>query len=347
VHITMMPKGDYFIRCGFGRKERRWWHDGAPADFVLASTWEELREATLATDHARFDAADLDGRTVGAGFLEHVIRDPKVQAAGKWLCLERPIFGPLFAEGKFPVVVERDGFRRNHPTRRLPRYANVGYADVKERLRGLPRGTLSNFERLEFPSPATLSSLVWDPKWPVVLDADELTRIVISQYSVNANYQSDPLEGPIYHAAKALADRHQAFFQLLRSGLLVVEGLFRESGQQLPVSLQQWDRKDRQLDVRSSDLLDEVSASTAMWESMALRLPGQEGSTKRRRPRPAERALEAQLKKRGLADGRRGRPDIDIAHDLVDQRLTGEELDRAVDRKRKQIKRYYERRGHS
>jgi hypothetical protein len=48
---------------------------------------------SLAAEHAQFDAADLDGRMVGQAFLERAIRDPKVQATGKWLCLERPLVG--------------------------------------------------------------------------------------------------------------------------------------------------------------------------------------------------------------------------------------------------------------
>src|SRR5438876_2150187 len=42
-----------------------------------------------------------------------------------------------------------------------------------------------------------------------------------------------------------------------------------------------------------------------------------------RRPRPVDQALEPELRKRGLADGRHGRTDSEIAYDLVDQRLTG------------------------
>jgi hypothetical protein len=93
------------IRCGRGRKEQRWSWGGAPPDSVLASEWEGLAEAALAAEHTQFTASDLDGRMVGEAFFEHVIRDPKVLAASKWLSLERPKFNPLFAEGKFPGAV--------------------------------------------------------------------------------------------------------------------------------------------------------------------------------------------------------------------------------------------------
>jgi len=104
-----------------------------PPDSVLASEWERLAEAALAAEHAQFTASDLDGRMVGEAFLEHVIRDPKVLAASEWLCLERPKFSLLFAEGKFPGVVH-DSPRQSGPIRssRRPPYANVGHADLKE-----------------------------------------------------------------------------------------------------------------------------------------------------------------------------------------------------------------------
>jgi hypothetical protein len=220
---------------------------------------------------------------VGEAFLEHVIRDPKVLAAGEWLCLERPKFSLLFAEGKFPGVVH-DRPRQSGPIRssRRPPYANVGHADLKERLRGLPSGTLSNSDRplATFPAPRPSRSLVSDAKWPLVLDSNELTGIFTSQYDLGANYQDDPFEGPIYHTAKALADRHQTFFKLLRAHLLVAEGTFKDSGQEGPIPDKQWHRRDRYLDVQNSDLFNkEGETANAMWESVTLRIPNQEAIT--------------------------------------------------------------------
>jgi len=180
----------------------------------------------------------------------------------------------------------------------------------------------------------------------VVLDADELGRIFVSQYRPQARYGDDPSEGPIYPTAMALADRHRAFFDALREKRIVAKGTFKDRGQDLPVPATQWGRDDRYLDVENGDLW-ESGAAGATWESLTLRLPKREELTKPQRPRPANKALEAELGKRGLADGRHGRTDMDIAHDLVDPRLTGDDLDRALDRIRKQLKRYYERRDHS
>jgi hypothetical protein len=342
----MIGNEDYFIHRGLGRKSRQRLYGGTSPDCVLASVWENLSDATLATGHTQFNATSLDGRIVGEAFLECVIGDPKVQAAGKWLCLECPKLSPLFKEGKFPIVVSEsrrrsNSIRNNH----LPQYANVGYPALKENLRGLPSGTLSDPGRplATFRPPRPPTSFEWVTKWPLVLDANELSRIFSGQYDVNASYQDDPTEGPIYHTAHALADRHRTFFDLLRTRLLVAEGTLRDGGQQLPVPDTQWGRKDKYLDVETSDLFDKEG--TAMWESTILRIPNQGTKANPRRPRPADKILEAELKKRGLADGRRGLTDTQIAHDLVDRRLTGEDFDRAFDRTRQQIKRYYHRRG--
>src|SRR5437879_873178 len=89
LNVPTVGNGELFVRCGRGRKEQRRWWGGAPHDFVLAREWEDLAEAALTVEHAQFNPADLDGRMVGEAFLERVIRDPKVQAAGRWLCLER------------------------------------------------------------------------------------------------------------------------------------------------------------------------------------------------------------------------------------------------------------------
>ena len=187
-----------------------------PTRSAIAREWEDLGEAALTAEHAQFNATDLAGRMVGQAFLEQVIRDLKVQAAGKWLCLERTNFSQLFEEGMFPAVMHDHNQRRSPVrTQHWPLYANVAHPHLKESLRGLPRGTLSNSDRSFTPFATTRppSSVVWDQKWPLLLDANKLTKIFSSEYSPNANYQDDPFEGPIYHAAKALADRYlQAFF---------------------------------------------------------------------------------------------------------------------------------------
>lgn len=264
-----MSEGDWYIQCGRGRKGRQWaW--AATENLVLQSVWESGREAALATKHDQLDAAALNGSGLGQAFLQCVIEDPRVQAIGRWLYLERPIFGRLFSEGGFPTVV----WDRNPvQTEERPQNAVVGYAALKERWRGLPEGTLSHSARplVTFPDPAPISSLAWNTKWPPVLDVQKLTEILTSQYRAEASYREDPTEGPIYHAAQALADRHQAFFDLLRGGVLLAEGTFMDTGQQLPVPPAQWNRKEKCLDIANGDLL-EIDGKTR-WQSLIVRMP--------------------------------------------------------------------------
>ena len=333
---------EYYIRCGVGSISRRW-VEGAPPDSVPASQWETLRNTALSTKHAQYAAADLDGQRLAESFMGCVIGDPKVQACGRWLCLERPNFGPLFEEGKFPTVIDHAD---PACTVDRPLSATVGYARQKEAWRGLPPGTLcgSGQPLGAFPAPGPVRSLQWNRRWPLFLDASDLITIIVSQYRPGANYQDDPSQGPIHHTAVALADRFEVFFNLLRKQVLVAEGTFRDSGAQSAVPASQWDRRDRYLDLRSNDLLAQDGKSTkAMWESIILRQPKRDRSTRSERPRPAENALEIRLKKLGLADGPHSYSIADIAHKLVDPRLSGEDLDRALDRTRQQLKRYYRR----
>jgi hypothetical protein len=230
------------VRPGLGSRSL-YWESFSRAGAVPAAKWKSLRDAALAREHAKFNAPDLDGSMVGEAFLNCVIRDPKVQATGAWLCLERPVFREVFTEGMFPNNVRR-----------------------AERSSQTVQGSWNPLAE-----PAVRE---WDHTWPVVLDATKLIEILSTEYDVNANYAHDPTEGPIYHAATALADRHQAFFDLLRSRLLVAEGTFKDTGQELSIPTTQWLRRDRRLDVRNSDVLNnEGEAAEAKWESVTLRLP--------------------------------------------------------------------------
>jgi hypothetical protein len=83
---------------------------------------------------------------IGEAFREVVIRDPKVQAAGAWLCRERDVFSEVFTEGMFPNEVDR--------------------ADLNEHRGKLPSRT----DHDSGYSSAEPGSVVrkWDHKWPVV-----------------------------------------------------------------------------------------------------------------------------------------------------------------------------------
>jgi hypothetical protein len=221
---------------------------------------------------------------------------------------------------------------------------------LKEHWRGLLSNALSDPRRTSTVPTADdpPNTIVWDHKWPVVFDAEELVQTLSSEDKMNAGYWRHPFKALIRDAVSVLADRHQRFFDRLRRGELVAEGIFRTSGQELPLPSKEWDRPERYLDVQNSDLLHKTGKTfSAFWESVTLRLPKQDKPLNLRRPRPVDHALEDELRKRGLADGRHGKTDYEIACAVVNRSLTGEALRQAIDRKRQQIRRYYQRRGRS
>jgi hypothetical protein len=292
----------------------------------------------------QFNAADLAGKTVGQVFFEAVINDPSVQAAGERLCSRCRIFEPLFKDGKFPIVIRRS---KSFGTQSLPSYVNVGYSKLKERWRRLPRGGLSAPNRTSpVPTPdRPPNKISWHDIWPVVFDAQEIVQTLSSEEKTNAGYWRHPFKNLIEDAVAILADRHWILFEPLRRGDLVAEGIFRNSGQELPLPSKEWGRPDRYLDVQNSDLLcKEAKTLSVAWQSVTLQVSRQDKGLKPDRLRPVDRVLEEELRERGLADGRHGQTDHQIACALVDPRLTGEALRQAIDRKRKQLKRYYERR---
>lgn len=274
VGLPVLGNGILYVRCGLGRNGLKWGYPGPPgSDSVPANKWRPLREEALATNHAEFDAGHLDGRTVGEAFLELVIKDPKVQACGAWLSLERPAFRPLFTEGKFPTVDRRMGSSPAH-SRDRPMYANVGYPEIKERFRGLPPGTLSGSGPSFTPRAAAHRPNIreWDHKWPLLLDADELSEILSCAYESHANYRDQPFEGPIYHTAKALTDRHRAFFDLLRgrAAQVIADGTTNDG---LSVAIQgaQWDRPDRSVDIARSDVWCNQNPGRLIWSGVTFR----------------------------------------------------------------------------
>jgi hypothetical protein len=307
-----------------------------------------IRRGCSGKKSLKIDAADLDRQTVGEAFLMRVIGDADVRAAGERLYLKCPEFEPLFKKGKFPVQkLRRRAFRRHQPPD-----VNIGYSELKERWRrqtARARAALSGANRASTTPGAGRppNFITWDHRWPVaVLNVQELAQALSGEDDTSPGYWRHPFKGLISNAVCALSDRHRRFFDLVREGQLVAEGIFRNTGQELPIPEKEWDRPDRYLDVQNSDLLNKKDETFGiLWESVTLRLPNQGESPTPRRTRPVDQALEPELRKRGLADGRHGKTDSQIAYDLVDQHLTGEALQRAVDKKRQQLKRYYQRRG--
>jgi hypothetical protein len=99
----------YYHRGPDGRAAERIFLNKPPRGAAPAAQWERLCEVAHSTKHADIEADRLDGLMIGAAFIKHVIKDPKVQACGAWLCLEYPEFGPLFSVGVF------EGIKENSP----------------------------------------------------------------------------------------------------------------------------------------------------------------------------------------------------------------------------------------
>jgi hypothetical protein len=290
----VMRHCDLCVRPGLGSKGL-YWDLRSTEGAIGAETWRSHRKAALATSHAHFTAGDLGGLMVGEAFLKLVIRDPKVQAAGAWLYLERPVFLEVFTEGIFPKVRRVRHRRTNLPTR-----ANVGYAKLKEHWGPLRHRTIQG-SGYTF-SERSPNVRKWDHKWPMNLDAAELTEIFSAEYDPNAQYQHDPTEGPIYHAAEALADRCSAFLDLIRAGQVVAIGTSTMTAGVISISGDQWTRSDKLLDIRSNDLFHKESGTcTIWWSGVQLRLPDAVGGKIAPAPQ-IESSLPLRIHRKPVAD---------------------------------------------
>jgi hypothetical protein len=277
--VNEPPYGKFYIRRGYGRRTKALWVVRPSADHIPAEEWEACREAALAAEHSLLTAADLDGATIGEAFLRWVIQDPKVQATSKWLVLECPQFAELYEKGLFPFLIpERP--RRNR-TRVLTPPVKLGCEDLKKRWGLLPADPHARAN----PGPGSVTSgvsptLTRRTDWPVQLDEDELTAIFRSQYHPRANYQDDPTEGPICRAAKALANRHCAFFDLLRNKELIASGIFKQTGLEQDVPAGIFKLHDVYLDIECDELRrsqNETAAPVVTHELLIVRLANAAG----------------------------------------------------------------------
>jgi hypothetical protein len=115
------------------------------------------------------------------------------------------------------------------------------------------------------------SAAAWDHKWPVLVDLNELSETFRDTYESGANYESDPFEGPIYHAAKALADRHKTFFDLFRGRApqVIADGT-TTTGVGVVIQGAQWNHPHRSVDVRLNDVWCNFPRHV-MWSGVTLR----------------------------------------------------------------------------
>lgn len=264
------PQNKFYIRRGYGRPSKTSWAERPSADHIPAEEWEACREVALAAEHSQLTAANLDGKTIGDAFVRCVIQDPKVQATGNWLVLECWQFASLYEEGRCPVLIpERP--RRNR-TRVRPPDVNLGFAELKK---GPDYPPTDLHDSVYTGPPSGQPPMEWRTAWPTHVGEKELSAIFLSQYSPGANYQDDPTEGPIYHAAKAIVDRHRAFFELLRTKKLIAEGIFKQTGQEQDVPAKIFERDDVYLDIECNELRhseNKTAAPVVTYKSVTLRL---------------------------------------------------------------------------
>jgi hypothetical protein len=183
--------------------------------FAEGGEWERLRRIAHTTQHRAFRGPDLNGRRVGDAFIQFVIRDPKVLACVEWLCLEFANFRCLLSNGEFPSPLTTSRF-------------------------GVP--------------------LIFEGvKWPVNLDRDKLHN-EIHRMALGGEWWDRPLappdeRNPLFHTARAIADQHKAFFDLLSGDEVTAEGTSEATFSIQKIQNDQWSRPDRYLDVKLGDLL--------------------------------------------------------------------------------------------
>jgi len=282
-------------------------------------------------------AADLNGKPIGAVFLGYIFHEPEIEALRERLCKINSQLSRLF-KGAFPARVRSKSAAYSE----RPRCATVGNAHLKS------YGRSFSGEPLVSPSfRHPLIMIDWDFKWQLSPDVKETLRTAL-QTICNRRADHLTLKTLIDQTVEILAQRYLTLLRPLRSGQLIAEGIHKLSGHVQPLSPKEWDRPDRYLDVERSDLLAKTAQHyTALWESITLRAPQPTTPlTPRSRPQPADQALEQDLKKLGFADGRHGKSDYQIACLIVDRRgVGGQPVEQVIDRTRKQVKRYYDRRG--
>jgi hypothetical protein len=313
---------DICVRSGRGSRGLYYAQTGQEG-VLRAKEWQSLRDGALDASRLVVNPVDLDGRMLGNAFVQHVLRAPSVQAAGHWLRLERPLFGDVFVDGRFPTCPPPRRTRRAN----LPSRANVG----TRKFWTVPVGEMPR-EMVQRDQPSYASpERSWNHRWPVVLAAADLTAAFNSQYEQGVAYRHDPTEGPPYHAGKALADRSEAFFDLLRTGQVIATGTSTKTHESVLISGEQWHRADKWIDVESNDVLFRESDTFEVWWSGVKlqsrqtvsgsvllvspdRLPTK--SAKRRSISPVADAVAHCLKELGVDHNRGGR-----SHDALAQTI--------------------------
>jgi hypothetical protein len=142
-----------------------------------------------------------------------------------------------------------------------------------------PLFSVGVFEGIKENSPYGPPVIFRRDKWPV-LQVDLCSDFArVASRGECHDYMAAPEErsNSLSHTAQAIADRHAAFFDLLRNSELIAEGV-SESLFTQAIPADQWNRPDRYLDIALSDLLciePTISgfSSRRILNGVKLRLP--------------------------------------------------------------------------
>jgi hypothetical protein len=203
---------------------------------------------------------------------------------------------------------------------------------------------------------------------PVSLNADDLMRTLWNRCGLKLMYKSTKSskapETLIRAAIDVLVRRYKEFFDQIRGPQpkLIANGTTAD-GLHVEIDAAQWDRSDRFVEFGTGDVWARMADGrlSLLWSGVTLaerrqsvplsasgsgplRTPDVQRKNKARRPRPAYEETVCELTRLGLADGPRGRTFVDIARELVGNKLTGNTLESEVERKRGRIRRFYNKR---
>jgi hypothetical protein len=179
-----------------------------------------------------------------------------------------------------------------------------------------------------------------DRIWPVVLDAEELIKIFSSTVTIGSWGTTLDLAGgadvdetgPIHHAARAIADQHNAFFDLFRTRTrqLIAIGIY--SGEQKEIPSATWSLANKWLDLKSGGLFDKGDNDTGFfrmpWEAvevlpMRTKIANPPAAAAANKPKDSESAPSGPRRRRPI----QSRVEDQMIAEIKQGRLTREGLE--------------------
>jgi len=204
------------------------------------------------------------------------------------------------------------------------------------------------FERLlregrfpDLPKDELSPAMIQANYWPVtVLDVTKLCWN-IARVAGCSDYEPPPPQAiadtdSFFQTARAIAHAHKAFFEVLRGPDLIAKGR-SENLMVQTIPTVELIHSGRWLDVEHSDVV-EAGSRRQILTGITLRSRGSP-ATRRKIKTPKLDKVTAALKAHGLAQDRKGKTDIEIAH-LIESEL-GCRTEHQLDALRKLINRHY------